>query len=647
MGRIVSINKRAATVVGVTRAGFRGTDVGLVSEFWIPFSMIDEIGPRSGAIAANRSRYWLDAVGRLRPGVDVQAARAELDVIGRTLNTTHARDESRGFHLEQAGQINPALRRMALTLFSLLLGATLLVLLTACANVANLLLGRASARRQEIAARMALGASRGRLVRQLLTESLVLALLGGAGGWIVAAYGASLTGLVRIPLGWPLDLSFSLDYRVLLFCAGLSIVTGVLFGLVPALRATRPDLVTDLKSDPRVMARAQRFGFRNGLVVAQVAICTLLLLCTGLFLRSLQTARGIDIGVSNRNLLLLAFEPALDHRPDPQARQLLRDILDRAHAVPGVESATLTTGVPLTFIIDNSRFRSEESAADPNSPRTGADIYSIGPRFFETFGVPLLAGDVSRFDQGGTEIAIVNEAFAQAVFPGRSPLGRRFVGDGKRLEIVGVAATAKSRTIGEPPRPVVYLPVLSAYSAENRRIVTLVVKTRAAAATYAGPIREAIRRADPSVAVFNVRTMESQLRDALLVPRLTGALSAMAASIGVAIATIGVYGVVSFAVARRRRELGIRLAIGARPREILVMIVRQGILPAVIGITVGVLAALGVTRFAASLLYGVDPIDPITFVVVPPFLIAVALLACLFPARAAARLDPVDVLRSE
>ena len=467
VGRTVSINKRAATVVGVTQAGFRGTDVGLASEFWIPFSMIDEIGPRSGAIAANRTRYWLDAVGRLRPGVDVQAARAELDVIARTLNTTHARDESRGFHLEQAGQINPALRRMALTLFSLLLGATLLVLLTACANVANLLLGRASARRQEIAARMALGASRGRLVRQLLTESLVLALLGGAGGWIVAAYGASLTGLVRIPLGWPLDLSFSLDYRVLLFCAGLSIVTGVLFGLVPALRATRPDLVTDLKSDPRVMARAHRFGLRNGLVVAQVAICTLLLLCTGLFLRSLQSARGIDIGVSNRNLLLLAFEPALDHRPDPQARQLLREILDQAHVVPGVESATLTTGVPLTFIIDNSRFRSEESAADPNSPRTGADIYSIGPRYFETLGIPLLAGEVSRFDQGGTEIAIVNEAFAQAVFPGRSPLGRRFVGDGKRLEIVGVAATAKSRTIGEPPRPVVYLPVLTAYSAES------------------------------------------------------------------------------------------------------------------------------------------------------------------------------------
>jgi putative ABC transport system permease protein len=648
VGRTVSINKRVATVIGVTEARFRGTDLGIDSEFWIPFSMIDEIGPRSGAIGANRRRYWLSAVARLRAGVDVQAARAELDVMARTLNSTYARDESRGFHLEQAGQINPGLRRMALTLFSLFLGATLLVLLTACANVANLLLGRASARRREIAARMALGAGRGRLLRQLLTESLVLSLLGGAGGWIIAAYGASLTGLVRIPLGRPLDLSISLDYRVLLFCIGLSLATGVVFGLVPALRATRPDLVTDLKADGRGNAGVNRFGLRNGLVVAQMAICTLLLLSTGLFLRSLQTARGIDVGLSNRNMLLLAFDPALDHRPDPQARQLLRDILDQAHAVPGVESATLTTGVPLTFVIDNSRFTPEESAADPQRPLIGADIYGIGPGFFETMGISFLAGDVFRFDQGATGgIAIVNDAFARAAFPNQSAIGRRIVGDGMRLQIVGVAATAKSRTIGEAPRPSVFLPILNDYSAATRRGVTLVVKTRDAAATYAGPMREAIRRADPSLAVFDVRTMESHLSDALLVPRLAGVLSAIVGGIGLAIATIGVYGVISFAVARRRREIGIRLAVGARPREVLMMILKQGLTLAFTGTAVGFFAALGVTRFAASLLYSVNPTDPMTFVVVPSLLMAVALLACLVPARAAARLDPVDVLRSE
>jgi predicted permease len=648
VGRSISINKRAATIVGVTDARFRGTDAGIASDFWIPFSMIDEIGPRSGAISTNRNRYWLNAVARLRAGVDVQAARAELDVMARSLNSTFRRDESRGFHLEQAGQIHPELRSMALTLFSVFLGVTLLVLLAACANVANLLLGRASARRREIAARMALGASRGRLLRQLLTESLVLSLLGGAGGLIIAAYGASLTKLVRVPLPAPLDLSVTLDYRVLLFCIGLSIVTGVVFGLVPALRATRPDLVTDLKADPRGIGGVTRFGLRNGLVVAQMAICTLLLVCTGLFLRSLQTARAIDVGLSHRNLLMLAFEPAMDHRSDSQSRQLLRDVLDRAGAVAGVESATLTTGVPLTFVIDNSRFIAEERAADPKSPRVGADIYSIGPRFFETVGMAPLSGDGARFDQGATGgITIVNEAFARAAFPGQSAIGRRIVGDGKQLEIVGAVATAKSRTVGEAPRPIIYLPILNDYSADVRRRVTLVVRTRDAAAAYAGPIREAIRRADPALAVFDVRTMESHLDDALLVPRLAGWLSVTAGGIGLAIATIGVYGVISFAVARRRRELGIRLAIGARPREILLLILRQGVMPAFIGTAVGLVAAMLVTRFAATLLYGVNPTDPLTFVVVPALLMAVALLACLLPARAAARLDPVDVLRSE
>jgi macrolide transport system ATP-binding/permease protein len=347
----------------------------------------------------------------------------------------------------------------------------------------------------------------------------------------------------------------------------------------------------------------------------------------------------------------------MDHRPDAEARQVLPDILEQAHSVPGVESATLTTGVPLTFILNNSRFVPEESAADPKRPRIGADIFGIGPRFFETMGMSFLVGDMLRFDHGDTGgIAIVNEAFVRAAFPDQSDprqssgqaLGRRIVGDGKRLQIVGVVATAKSRTIGETPRPSIYLPILHAYSgAETRRGVTLVVKTRDAAAGFAGPMREAIRRADSSLAVLDVRTKERHLSDALLVPRLAGALSTIAGCIGLALATIGVYGVISFAVAQRRREIGIRLAVGTRPREVLAMILTQGMTLAFIGTVLGVLAGLSVTRFAASLLYGVNPTDTFTFVAVPVLLTSVALLARLPPARAAARLDPVDVLRSE
>jgi putative ABC transport system permease protein len=649
LGRSISINSRPVTVVGVTAAGFRGTELGIPTEFWIPLSMMEEVETRTGPMLENRRRYWLNLIARLRPGVEVDTARAELDVIARHLNSTYGRGDDRTFGIERAGQIHPELRRMALSLFTVALGVTALVLLTACANVANLLLGRASARRREIAARMALGASRVRLLRQLLTESLVLALLGGIGGWIIAAYVSSLASSVRIPLGWPLDLSMSLDRRVLLFCAGLSIVTAIAFGLVPALRATRANLVTDLKVDARVSSSRDGSALRSSLVVAQIAICMVLLVCMGLFLRSLQVTRGMDLGLGNRNLLLLAFDPGLDHRPDERSRQLLREILEKVRSVPGVDSASLTTAVPLTFVVSNSNFVPEERATDPKAQRIRTDIYFVGPGFFATMGIPFLAGEDFRFDRAtSTRTALVNDAFVRAAFPNQSPVGRRVLGDGKKLEIAGVVATAKSRTIGEAPRPTIYLPILSDYAAaESRRGVTLVVSTAGSAAASAGPLREAIRSIDPALAVFDVRTMAHHLDDAMIVPRLSWALSTAAGSVGLVIATIGVYGVISFAVARRRRELGIRLAIGARPRQILLMILRQGATLAIVGSALGLLAALGVTRFTASLLYDVSPADPLTFIVVPSFLMAVALLACLVPARAAARVDPLDVLRSE
>ncbi len=649
VGREVAVNNRAATVIGVTARGFRGTNLGIRSEFWIPFSMIDEVEARSGRVTENRRRFWLSAVARLRPDADASAARAEIDVIARRLNATYGRPDDRGFDIERAGQLDSRLRGIVVPVFSVALAVTALVLLTACSNVANLLLGRASARRREIAARMALGASRGRLIRQLLTESLLLAMLGGAGGLAIAAYLSSLLAFIRIPLGWPLDLSVSLDYRVLLFCSGLTLATGIAFGLVPALRATKADVITDLKADARISRiPTARFGLRSGLVVTQVAICTVLVVCMGLFLRNLQVTRAIDLGLTKHDLLLLAFDPGMDHRPDPESKRLLRSILDTARVVPGVESATLTTTVPLTMIISNSNFVSEEVAADKQAPRVRTDIYRVAPEFFTTMGIPFLTGADFRVDQTAKGIAIVNEAFATAAFAGTSPIGRRVLGDGKQLNIVGVVATAKSRTFGEAPRPAIYLPILDEYSAvDNPRGVTLVVKSRPPLAASADQLREVIRGADRSLAVFDVRTMGSHVNDALIVPRLVSAVSAAAGSIGLVIATVGVYGVISFAVARRRRELGIRLAIGAAPREILTMILRQGATLALAGIALGLLISLSVTRFAATLLYGVDPADPLTFIVVPAFLFAVAVLACLLPARSAARLDPVEVLRRE
>jgi predicted permease len=651
IGRTLTINGNTATVIGVTDASFRGTELGLVPEFWIPFSAMSQAEPRRGPIAENRHRHWLEAVARLRPGVELPQARAELDVLAQAMNAADPEaDKSRGFPIEPAGRLTPAVRGQATVLFALLFGVTLLILLAACANVANLLLGRASMRRREIAARLALGASRWQVVRHLLTESVLLALAGGIGGWLMAIAGAGWIGQLKVPMPLPVDLAFAPDWRVLLFAIALSLVTGVIFGLVPALRATRLDLVSDLKSDGRgttVADRAagRRLGLRNVLVVVQVAICTVLLLCTGLFLRSLQAAQGLDLGLGNRNLLLLAFDPSLDQRTEAQSRELLRDILTRARAVPGVDSATLTTGVPLTLIIDNSSFVDEGRQAD-RTRRVRTDIYSIAPQYFGTMGIPFIAG--RDFGAETERVAIVNDAFARAVLPGvDSAIGRVVVGDGKRLRIVGVVGTAKSRTIGEAPRPVLFLPVLTEYTAAQRSAVTLVVKTREAAAAYAGPVRDAIRRADPMLAVYDVRTMERHLENARLVPRLAGTLSTVAGLVGLAIATVGVYGVISFAVARRRREMGIRLAVGARPREIVAMVLRQGLAMTAVGTGLGVAAGIVLTRLVASLLYGVEPRDTATFVAVPAFLLVIALLACLLPARSAARTDPVNVLRSE
>ncbi len=650
VGQPISINGRFATVVGVTSAGFRGTNAGFMPEFWMPFSMIDELRVFEGIakrVMENRERYWLNVVARVRPNLDERAARAELDVIAQSLNVTHVRNDDRGFFVERAGQIDPGLRRMALSLFSVAFAVTVLVLLLSCSNVANLLLGRAATRRREVAARIALGASRFRLLRQLLTESLLLALMGGLGGWIIAGYLSSLFGLIRVPLGWPLDLSISPDYRLLLFCAALSLVTGIAFGLVPALRATRPDLMTDLKANTRG-GILDRVRLRDGLVVAQVAICTLLLLGMGLFLRSLQAARGMESGMGNRNVLLLAFDPALGRRSDTESRQLMGDLLDRVRAIPGIESATLTSAVPLTLMISNSRFVPAEQAKNPEARRIPTDIYAVGSEFFDTLGISVLAGEQFPFASVlSATSAIVNDTFARMAFPGQSAIGRRVLGDGKALDIVGVVATVKSRSIGEEPRPSLYLPLLATYTAkEMPRGITLAVRTSGAPAGYTGPVRETIRRVDESVAVFDVRTMESHVEDALLVPRLARAMSAAAGLVGLVLALIGIYGVVSFAVVRRRKELGIRMAVGAEPRHVLQMVLRQGLGMVATGVAIGMLVAFGVTRFAVSVLYGVRPADPLTFIVVPSILVAVAILACLVPARRAARLDAVEILRS-
>jgi len=537
---------------------------------------------------------------------------------------------------------------MIVVLFLMLLAVATLVLCTACANVANLLLARASARQKEIATRLAIGSARGRLVRQLLTESVMLALLGGIGGYAIAQLGASTIGRSRIPLALPVDVSVSLDYRVMLFCMALSALTGVVFGLVPALRATRLDLVGALKDERVRLGHSRRFGLRNLLVVAQVTTCMVLLICSGLFLRSLYSARGIEIGFTHRNLLMMVFDPSMNRYSPSETRRIVDAVMESTRAIPGVESASLSNSIPLNLEGTQNSFIPEDKIAGEERNPILADIYSIAPGFFETFGIRMIGGEDFRPGVPAEDIVIVNQAVADKAFSKQNPIGRRISYLGRVVRITGLVATTKSRTIGEDPRPCLYFPIARDLRGNDSLTgMTLVLRTRGNPAGYTPLVRRAIRNIDPTLAVFDVRTMGTQLSQALFLPRAAAFLFGLAGFMGLLIATVGVYGVISFAVAQQTKEIGIRMALGAKRGQVLGIVLKQGLGLTVIGSAVGLGLSLALARLAASLLYGVSPTDPVTFLCVPMFLLLVALVACVVPALRAASLDPLRALRYE
>jgi predicted permease len=651
VGRTVELNGRKVNVVGITAPGFRGTELMFFSDFWIPLSMLNSLAQvgMGGDRLHDRGGQWLLAVGRLRDSVTTAAAAAEIETIARRLSQAYpATNKERTFHIERAGQVTPGLRKMVLVLFSMLLGVAALVLSTACANVANLLLARASSRQKEIATRLAIGAGRFRLVRQLLTESLILALLGGIGGYALAQAGLNLLSGSRIPLSMPVDFSIALDYKVMLFCITLSTLTGLVFGLVPALRATRPGLVGALKDDKGWIGQSRRFGMRHMLVVAQVTICTVLLICSGLFLRSLDSARTIDPGFTHRDLLLMAFDPSLNGYSPSQTGRIVNEILEEARGIPGVESAALSSSIPLNLEGTQNAFVPDRPLGAPAANPLTADIYSVAPGFFHTLGIAMIDGEDFRAGVRGDDIVIVNQALAAKAFPGENPIGRRISYMGRTVRITGVAATHKSRTIGEDPRPCLYFPMARDMRGNDSLTgMTLILRTSGNPAAYAPLVRQGIRKVDPTLAIFDVRTMETQLTQALFLPRAAASLFGLAGFMGLLIATVGIYGVISFAVSRMTKEIGVRMALGATRTQVLGMVLRQGLVLALAGSAVGLGLALALGRVTASLLYGVSPTDNVTFALVPALLLSIALIACLVPAKRAASLDPLGALRYE
>ena len=643
-GRTILMNNRPYTVVGVAPPGFRGTDRGLVAEFWVPLAMLGQIMPdlaREDPMA-HRNNSWLMLDARLAPGISRAQAAAAVRVVQRRIEAEYHKGERPGrpITLGKAGGLIEGGDRFAVGLFTVLMTVVALVLLVACANVANLMLARGAARAREIGIRMAVGAGRGRLVRQLLTESVVLALSGAAGGLLLAWIATRAMTSLRLPLPFPFEFDFSPDGRVLAFTAALSVATGLIFGLVPALRATRTDLTTAVKGEAALSA-GRRFGLRDLLVVVQVALSLILLAGAGLFLRSLRNAASIDTGMRADGVLLMAFDPKLHSYTPERSRRLLADLRARVEALPGVHSMSYVDIVPLSIGGSSSNYQTEDK--DVN-----AEVFRVGARFFTTAGIPLLRGRDFRPGSDGNHAAIINENLAGRLFGRDDPLGRTVRQRGKKYQIVGVAANAKSRTLGEKPAACIYHFLEDAPDeALSFFGISAAVKTRGNPRALLGAVRGELRALDRHMAVFNVETLREHFDKALLIPQLCASLLAIFGAVGLTLATVGLYGVMSYAVRRRTREIGIRMALGAPASRIQRAIACRGLALAAAGVAAGLAVAFPAGRFTAALLYGVGGTDPLTFAGVAALLLAVAAVAALVPARRAARVDPTASLRYE
>jgi len=654
IGKTVNLSSHPYTVVGVAPSGFRGVDLILDSEFWVPLGHVGDL-VTNVTERNSRNMHWLAVIARLKPGVTRDQAAAELATLAKRLAIAYpATDKGNNFRFEQAGSLPPRDKTSVLLFLAALSVVVLLVLCIACANVANLLLAQTVGRQREMAVRLAVGATRLRILRQMVLESVLLSLGGGLLGVLLSLWATQALSTFRLPAPVPLDLTLSVDWRVLAYTFALSVGAGLLFGTVPAWAASRPMLSNALKGEDPLARPGRRLTLRNILIVGQIAMCVVLLTATGLFLRSLQQAANIDIGFRSTGIISLQVDPRVNGYTAERTVQFLAEARQRVAAVPGVISVVGTDSVPLNGGNRSDGFhavvkpKSSSTATDEPNPIT--ELYMVTPGYFEALGIPRLAGrDFSNETAtAGPKAAIVNQAFAQRIFGTENPIGQSVEGGGITYRIIGIVGNIKARSIGEETRPVLFRSLDQTVSYDSAFMgYTILIRTDANPTQIVNAVRNQIRALDPAMAVYNVQTMQEHLRDAFFLPRLAATLFGVFGAIGLILAAVGLYGVMSYSVSRRTREIGIRMALGAQARQVQQLIVRQGMLLATIAVVLGLPAAFALSKLFTSVLYGIHNDDPVTFAVVPLFLAAIALVACWLPARRAARVDPQIVLRCE
>jgi predicted permease len=648
VGKAITLNGHGFTVVGVAPPQFQGAELGMIPDVFVPMMMQSRAMPGRNWLDG-RGIGWLRVVGRLKPGVSAEQAQVEMNALGNQMRSEHPQiNESFGIAVIQDFGIHPQFRGDARNFLLILMAVVALVLLIACANVASLLLARAAERQQEIGVRLALGAGRWRLIGQLLTESMLLAVLGGVAGLMISPWfieALSLAVAQANPL--PSAVEFQLDRRVLAFTAVASVLTGVIFGLAPAISAARIDLMKIIKGDTAGLTPV-RARLRSIFVGAQVALSLALLVAAGLFIRSLQRAQRIDVGFETERQLLLTLDLGLQDYDKERGQAFQKQLEQRVAALPGVQSVTFASVTPLGLGSDQDM----GIVIDGYTPPSGLqdvmiNFNVVGANYFQTMNIPLVRGrDFGAQDhEKSPPVAIVNETAARRFWPDQPAVGKRvrYGSGGPEVEVIGVARDSKYITLGEGPTPYLYAPMSQSYLSS----ATLQARVSGDPSQLTGAVQREVQALDKDLPVFGVKTMSQHLQGALMAPRLAAALLGVFGAVAMLLAAVGIYGVVSHAVARRTREFGLRMALGARPRNVAWLALRGGMTPVWIGMLIGLVASLAAMRLLESFLYGVSASDPMTYAATAILLGIVALLASFIPARRATKVDPMAALRGE
>jgi len=644
VGKSVTLNGRPYNIVGVMGPDFRP----------LPPSLVAPEGQFYRPVAENyddeeRDARHLRAIARLKPGVTIEQAQSELSVIAQRIEQAHPLT-NKGYGVAVVSitdEITGGIRPTLLMIF----GAVIFVLLVACANVANLLLARATVRHKEITIRSAIGAGRGQLIRQLLTESLLLAVLGGGLGLLIATWGTTVVAAAGSKIN-PMFQDIHLDRRCLAFTVGVSILTGFIFGLAPALQISKPNLAESLKETGRGSGpAASRNRLRSALVISEIAMTLVLLVCAGLLIRTVARLRNVDAGFNATNILAMNIGlPAAKYPKPENVIAFNKEIVERITALPGVKSAGTTSVLPLSANFDG-RGLAVEDHPKPRGEEITVDLYVTTPGYLQAMEIPLLSGRVIN-DQDTKDspgVALINKTMASQLWPNENPLGKRikFPGSDKNPQpwrtIVGTVSDVSQYALDKTPPMQIYLP----HSQFPTSFNSIVVRTQNEPSALIGAIRREIQAVDKDQAVFNVTTLEQLIGDSILIRRFFMLLLLVFAALALILAAVGIYGVMSYVASQRTYEIGIRMALGAQPNDVLKLIMGNGMALTLIGIVTGLAGAFALTRLMAGLLFGVSATDAITFLSVSVGLMLVALLACYIPARRATKVDPLVALRYE